>query len=279
MYADTGLYIITMIAIKISLGSFFLRIFAAHFPQRMIIYFVVIFSTVVGLAYLFFSMFSCGLTRGFFPGAKECKAWAAYAILSLTWSSINAATDMVFSLISIHALWIANMPPRTKFVASAVLVFGTVGGVASIIRIVFIYRAGNGPAALSTGLTSGYWTLIEAGIGITAASIACLRPLLRWSRERLGFGISQTAPTETADTTTMTDGIYSSKGFSKNLTGLSSALTEEGSQFPQVRDWRADRITMDMEFCSPNAAIMGSVLTLDSPSDTHRRSLQTHNLI
>ncbi|KAF4549942.1 Hypothetical protein D9617_19g102470 [Elsinoe fawcettii] len=279
--ADTSLYIFTMVLLKISLGLFFLDIFKAYLPQRLVVWFIMITSTLWGIAYCLFSVLSCGLLRGFFPTANDCAVWHQYADFSRAWSSYNAATDMIFAGISVHALWIANLRLRTKIYASALLVFGSIGGIASIIRIVVLSEAGQGAAVYTIGLQSGYWTLVEAGIGITAANLACLRPLLRAFRDKLTDTFSRsTVLDNNTETVPFTENTFSSMGFSKDLTGLSSALTAQGGQTPQIRDWRADRIDKDLEFCTPSAAIIGSVLTMEDAPDSYRqRSLQTHNLI
>ncbi|PNS14839.1 hypothetical protein CAC42_2068 [Sphaceloma murrayae] len=279
--ADACLYICSMLMLKLSLGFFFLRIFVVHVPQRMIIYSIIIASTLMSLAYLFFTTLSCGLIHGFFPVHQECDSSTIYSIYSISWSSFNAFTDMTFVGISVHALWIANLPCRTKICASAVLVFGCLGGIASIVRIVILTTGSVGPAAFSMGVHSGHWTLVEDGLGITAASLACLRPLLRLLRNKLHPTSSRTGLTQPETTNALTEDNHSSKGFSRKLTGLPSALTAQGSRAPQIRDWREDRITTDMEFCSPNAAIMGSVFTMEERSmvDSRPRSLQTHNLL
>ncbi|KAF2227234.1 hypothetical protein BDZ85DRAFT_299830 [Elsinoe ampelina] len=276
--ADTSLYIFTMVFLKISLGFFFRDIFKAHRAQRMLVWFIMITSTLWGIANCLFSVFSCGLLRGFLVNAPDCAVWHQYGKFSIAWSSYNAATDMILAIIAVHALWIANLHTRAQIYASIVLIFGTVGGVASIVRIAVITEASQGLQAYTIGLKSGYWTLLEAGIGITAANLACLRPLLRACRDKITSSFSRTAPTEMVDTIPFTENTFSSHGFSKNLTGLSSALTAQGPQTPQIRDWREDRIDKDLEYCTPSAAIIGSVTT-NEQAPGRQWSLQTHNLI
>ncbi|KAF2153602.1 hypothetical protein K461DRAFT_293856 [Myriangium duriaei CBS 260.36] len=97
------------------------------------------------------------------------------------------------------------MSRTTKFYTTLVLCFGTAGGIVSIVRIIVLTKISNGPGSYAQGLRSGYWTQIETGMGIIAASLACLRPLLTLVREKLSSSPSnKTARTSTGGHTLTT---------------------------------------------------------------------------
>ncbi|KAF2155431.1 hypothetical protein K461DRAFT_311685 [Myriangium duriaei CBS 260.36] len=179
---NAAFYIWTMVMLKFSLGFFFLRIFSIHLPQRIIVWFVVLSSLVLSLVYFFMSTFTCGLKSGFL--GTQCAAWTAYAGISKAWSWYNASMDMVFSLLSVHALWDAKMTKMTKFWATLVLCLGTAGGVASFVRIIVLTTDSTSTGNPAQGLRSGDWTQVETGMGIIAACLACMRPLLRLLKEK-----------------------------------------------------------------------------------------------
>ncbi|GAM87677.1 hypothetical protein ANO11243_057040 [Dothideomycetidae sp. 11243] len=186
---NTAFYIWTMIMIKVSISAFFFRIFSIHAAQRAIVWFLVGTSVASGLVYFLMSMVTCGLEASFIPSTL-CPAWHAYAMVSKVWSWDNAATDLCFSLLSIHALWDANMSRMTKFYATLILCLGTAGGVASIVRIVVLTKASSGTGSYAQGLRSGDWTQVETGMGIIAVCLATLRPLLRLLKDKVVSNIS-----------------------------------------------------------------------------------------
>ena len=177
-----------MILIKVSLGYFFLRIFSVQALQRSIIWFIIVTSVVFGIVYFLMSMITCGLKASFL--GTPCKASAAYADVSRVWSWYDGATDLVFSVLSVHTIWNAKMSRMTKFYTTLVLLLGTAGGIVSIVRIIVLTKNSTGAGSYAQGLRSGYWTQIETGMGIIAASLACLRPLLTLVKERMGLSSS-----------------------------------------------------------------------------------------
>lgn len=73
------------------------------------------------------------------------------------------------------------MPLATKLSACALLVFGTLGGVASCVRValIVIWQHGNVDIASAfPNLKTVYLTSLEAGIAITVSSLMTLRPLV-----------------------------------------------------------------------------------------------------
>lgn len=238
-----------MIALKISLGIFFLKIFVASIWQRVVIHIIVAVSVLYGIVYFFMTMFSCALLTYFSANAGECSTEKTYAGVSTSWSVLNAVTDLLFSLISVLAIWSVNLPASAKVWAGGLLVLGTIGGIASCIRLGVILDPDDN--RIQRGLISGRWTIIEIGVGIAAASSAALRPLLRWSMKRAKSSISS-SPNNTAG------GV------------VQSALGS--SQRPAAPDWRMERRISDVE---KGAASMQQEED-DKQSCNH--SLQTHDL-
>lgn len=92
--------------------------------------------------------------------------------------------------------------------AMFVLCCGTAGGLVSLIRIIVIqrfrfYEVAGGSYVQS--LQSGEWTVVETGMVITAASLACTRPLVQkvWPYV---FGSSGTARSKSGHVQGMEDG-------------------------------------------------------------------------
>ncbi|ESZ95217.1 hypothetical protein SBOR_4396 [Sclerotinia borealis F-4128] len=93
--------------------------------------------------------------------------------------AISAETiffDWLFALLPIPMLWNLKMSFRLKVSIVGILGLGIIASSATIVRFKFLIAFSNHTDTLSPVLL---WSTIELALGITAASIATLRPLLR----------------------------------------------------------------------------------------------------
>jgi len=177
-------YIVTMMTLKISIGIFFLRI-AFRTWHRRIVYVALGFSTLFSVAYLFFSIFQCGYftsALAFFLKrvADECVSREANFATALTVGIITTLTDMSFAILPFAVLHGAAINKREKFIVGFILTLASVGCVASMIRLRYVQYLGDpGYTFYATSTPVMVWSAIEAGLGITAASLATLRPLVQ----------------------------------------------------------------------------------------------------
>ncbi|GAM88606.1 hypothetical protein ANO11243_066400 [Dothideomycetidae sp. 11243] len=245
--SGTALYVCSMALLKVSLGAFFLRIFSVHRTQRLIIHVVVITTVVYSIVTGIFAASTCGSWSGFFASESSCKTSRPFTGITTSWSVLNAMGDMIFSLLSVDALRRAQMRFSTKCYASAVLVLGTAGGVASIIRICIITSHTKDRGNLQ-GITGGFWTLLEMCIGITAANLACLRPLLRLARQEMRSrwapesysmdSLSQPATTQSDHSQFNFDRLYMLSGVFDTKDDLSTSKENP----TRVVSWRQSKI-------------------------------------
>ncbi|GAM86049.1 hypothetical protein ANO11243_040590 [Dothideomycetidae sp. 11243] len=180
---SNALYSLTMIFVKISIAIFFVKLFAASFKwQRVLIISLAVLSTAFGLAYLVFTIASCGImvqsqkTTPMKTGTDWCPVQQIFVDFSIIWSFINAITDLVFAGLAIHLISGAKMNRSTKVSAAVLVTFGCIGCVASCARIAVQLPLGDIRMA---GVLLGIWSNVEAGICITAASLVTLRPLVQ----------------------------------------------------------------------------------------------------
>jgi hypothetical protein len=76
---------------------------------------------------------------------------------------------------------------KTKLLVAGILAFAAIGSTATIVRMFYIKTLMNGPDFLWATTDVALWSTVEPGIGITAGSIACLRPLFRIWLWRMGL--------------------------------------------------------------------------------------------
>lgn len=231
-----------MIVLKISLGLFFLQLFTInHKWQRVYIHAIVLLSTTIGLVYAGLTLFSCGLKNS--QDLKyQCEMETAYTSISSLWSFLNFLTDLSFSALAVMLLWNLSLPRRAKISTCALLVFGTIGGIASLMRIVVQYV--HLPAALED-ITVGRWSCLEAGIGITTVSLATTRPLYRKMVEVLqGRKSSSTTRIDTSNDTFM-------EYTQRTLSGAHSMVRGGGANIQRPPMCRADSkdifVTMEVQ--------------------------------
>ena len=76
---------------------------------------------------------------------------------------------------------------KTKLLVAGILAFAAIGSTGTVVRMFYIHTLMDGPDFLYATTDVAIWSTVEPGIGITAGSIACLRPLFRTWLWRLGF--------------------------------------------------------------------------------------------
>lgn len=183
-----------MVFCKISIGIFFLKLFTSTYKwQRYIIHVLVGISSVFGVIYLVMTFATCGImvksqaSTPLHTGSDWCPIQNDFMDISIVWSVLNAVTDITFQILSIQLIWNAKLNRATKMSATVLLFVGTIGGAASIARIVV--QTPLQDIRLS-GVLLGIWSNTEAGLCITAASLVTLRPMFQSCLERTKLSIS-----------------------------------------------------------------------------------------
>jgi hypothetical protein len=102
-------------------------------------------------------------------------------------AAVNAAADWAFGLLPFFIVWDLKMKLKTKILVAGILAFAAIGSVGTIVRMFYLHTLMDGPDFLYATTDVALWSTIEPGIGITAGSIACLRPLMRVWLWRMGL--------------------------------------------------------------------------------------------
>ncbi|KAG8627570.1 hypothetical protein KVT40_005053 [Elsinoe batatas] len=146
--------------------------------QRYSIIALCILSTITGLAYFAFASFTC-TTLIIAPGSEaNCPIQPVSNGVFYAFSVVSIASDYIFTLMAVYALWRAKLPVTTKLPACALLIMGTVGGIASTIRFSLLVKPVTPENYLTSIFDVGKWTIVEHSIGVIAANLAMTRPLL-----------------------------------------------------------------------------------------------------
>ncbi|KAI9147004.1 Satratoxin biosynthesis SC3 cluster protein [Paramyrothecium foliicola] len=197
-YCYSG-YTATMIALKISIAVFLLRI-AVERIHKMIIYGALVATTVPSVAFIFICIFQCKPISYFWvryvdTSAKGvCINLGIIMKLTYTFSTISVLTDFIFTILPIFMVWRLNMKARSKWFLAPVFLLGSVASSAVVVRFAFVENFKD-PDYLWATVDIAIWSTIEMGLGITAGNLATMRPLIRVLSQELGFstgGLSNT---------------------------------------------------------------------------------------
>ncbi|KAF2498421.1 hypothetical protein BU16DRAFT_293923 [Lophium mytilinum] len=197
---STLVYLITISILKVSIGYTLLR-FAPTKRYRITIYVCMIVTAIVGIFYFFFLLLECTPTYLFWTTLaqdKNCRdpriaGGAAYVL-----SAVNALTDWVFGILPIAIVWKLNMSFWKKTLVSGILALGIAASIATLLRIssiVIFTQPTKDPEPNGIGGIV-LWSIIEPGIGLTAISLAAIRPLIATFSSRFRSALSSDQKTE-----------------------------------------------------------------------------------
>jgi len=167
-----------MVVFKISLAIFYLRIVIRTW-QRYVVIGACVINTIYGVFLLFTALFNCGNPSKYLINEIKgaCLSNTVTNGIQLAGCILNAATDGIFALLPVSILYKAAIPLSAKFISGFILLLACGGSIVSVIRIRYIDGLVPGPDFFSTMINLCILSIVECGVGISAASAATLRPL------------------------------------------------------------------------------------------------------
>ncbi|EMD62475.1 hypothetical protein GGP41_002006 [Bipolaris sorokiniana] len=180
-------YTLSTCMLKISVGFFLLRITIV--PLHIwIIRLIMVVSGLVGIAYTSVVIFQCKPISYWWdlnPNAVgSCLSPALVMNFTFVVSGLNAFADWVFAILPVLIVQGLHMKKRMKVVVASVIALAAIGSTATIIRLPYTttIKGYKGDFLFRT-TDFAIWSTIEVGLGISAGSIATLRPLLKQAFE------------------------------------------------------------------------------------------------
>jgi hypothetical protein len=180
---------LSTIFLKISLMLFY-RQFVWKQWQRRAIIFAGGCSIILSLIALFLSLFQCGTLKHIAHRQinGHCVRRDRFVPLLYLHGATGAVTDWAFALLPVTVLIKSSLKPHIKLSVCILLTLGVTGSVAACFRTAYVYGVWFDPAFLDPTTPTTFYehsapeivlALTELGFGISAASLACLQPLLR----------------------------------------------------------------------------------------------------
>ncbi|KAI9151378.1 hypothetical protein HJFPF1_08580 [Paramyrothecium foliicola] len=178
------LYVLTGMAIKASIAIFLLRI-CVHRSHKIIIWVVTGVTEVYSLFFFLLFVLQCRPTSLFWlrytadPPKGTCLDATIVSNAFYGYSAISCLTDWTYSILPIFMVWNLQMNRRVKVSVVLILAAGAIASSATIVRFPYLHSLTDINDFLYSTTDVAIWSTVETGLGITAAAIATLRPLLR----------------------------------------------------------------------------------------------------
>ncbi|GJC90371.1 satratoxin biosynthesis SC1 cluster protein 4 [Colletotrichum liriopes] len=181
-------YCLAMIASKISIGYFLLRITVRKI-DIWIIYTVMMLTVCTGVVFFFVTLLQCLPVSYFWNKSTQeghCVPMDVIIALTFLYSAFSVICDFTFAILPIVLIWKLKMDRKTKFALVPVMAMACIASAAVVVRMPFVKDFKN-PDFLYATVDIAIWSTTEQGLAITAGSLATLRPLFRLVGYRLGF--------------------------------------------------------------------------------------------
>ncbi|KAF2183595.1 hypothetical protein K469DRAFT_739715 [Zopfia rhizophila CBS 207.26] len=182
-------WVLVIMSIKISIACLLLRI---RRSKRWVIFLYIMIAVQIAscLAGFLTQLLQCIPMRAIWdpstPGAKCVKRHSLYIFVYFN-SAIVIITDIIFALLPIFFIRKINRPVREKIVLYILMGMGLFATATSSIKISVVNHYGMTGDELWDVVELYLWSTLEEQIGIIAACLPCLKPLLERALGRLGL--------------------------------------------------------------------------------------------
>ncbi|KAF2797316.1 hypothetical protein K505DRAFT_269741 [Melanomma pulvis-pyrius CBS 109.77] len=183
-------YTISTSVLKISVGFFLLRI-TIILIHVWIIRIIMAITAVVGTTYTFVVLFQCKPISYWWDlnpaHTGTCLSPSLVTNFTFVVSALNSFADWTFAILPILIVKDLQMKRRVKVIVSSVIALAAIGSTATIIRLPYTSTLKEYKGDFLYRTTDfAIWTTVEVGVGITAGSIATLKPLMKSAIASLG---------------------------------------------------------------------------------------------
>lgn len=185
VYIGETLYVVALALTKVSLVFMYLRIFSAYRPFQIASYTMLAFIVLPSLVIVMLTILSCQPIAHFWdrdlPG--HCLDVTAVAYAN---SALAVAQDLLLIVLPVVMLWNLNMSRRKKCLIALMFAVGSLGLVATVVRLSTLHVFGNLEDPTWDYVPVVYWTVVELAAGMICSCLPAIRILL----ERF-FGVLQ----------------------------------------------------------------------------------------
>ncbi|KAJ5823052.1 hypothetical protein N7447_005392 [Penicillium robsamsonii] len=183
-------YCFASVGCKISVCIFLMRITIKP-VHIFILYTAMALTVMAGLVFMFLMLLQCKPVDYFWTRVAGDPTVTGYCIdiniiinMTYVYSAFAALCDFIVGILPIFLVHNLHMKRQTKIAVMGILGMACIASSAVLVRFPFV-QTFRDPDFLYATYQIAIWSNIEAGLGITAGSLATLRPLLRiWTGSR-----------------------------------------------------------------------------------------------
>lgn len=155
----------------------YLRIFQAYRPFQLASYAMLAFIAIPSLVIIMFTILSCRPIAYFWDRdlSGHCLDVTALAYAN---SALAVAQDVLLIAMPVFMLWNLNMNRRKKWFIACMFAVGSLGLVATIVRLSTLHVFGNLEDPTWDYVPVVYWTVVELAAGMICSCLPAIRLLL-----------------------------------------------------------------------------------------------------
>lgn len=176
VYVGEILYVAALALTKISLVFMYLRIFSTYRPFQTASYAMLAFIALPSLIIILVTVFSCRPIAYFWNRdlGGHCLDVTALAYAN---SAFAVAQDLLLIVLPVFMLWNLNMSRRKKCLIALMFGVGSLGLVATIVRLSTLHVFGSLEDLTWDYVPVVYWTVVELAAGMICSCLPAIRML------------------------------------------------------------------------------------------------------
>ena len=216
-----------MTFVKLSIAIYLLQL-SQRFPWRRIILYVLLFSTTSSGIIYTTVLAAVGTTNVVSPTSATL-----YPLTSAAWNVIDPVSGLLLAIVALVALLGIDLPRQQKMQAGAIVLVGTLAGIASCIKLSqYLLSVAHTTPSLSIMLQLYFWSITEAGLSISAANLIQLSPIITTY-------ISKTKEPSVIDGHTSSLEVCNEKGEHIPAVQVNTCQISHGLRKKSVADWES----------------------------------------
>ncbi|KAK9768997.1 hypothetical protein SCAR479_02241 [Seiridium cardinale] len=185
-WAGQVAYVIIAVLVKFIAGLLLLRLCVGKKWQCITLWTMLVVSALYTAFYVFIVIYQCQPVQFYWyrydpnrPVTGTCNGKALATIPTYISFVISVVSDWILALLPVSIVWNAKMDRRSKISVSCVLALGSIASMATVVRIPYAKQLLSNPDYLYNFTDLAIWSTVEIGLGLTASSLATLKPLFR----------------------------------------------------------------------------------------------------
>ncbi|SMR47311.1 unnamed protein product [Zymoseptoria tritici ST99CH_3D1] len=185
--ANTELYIGTLVFLKIAIGSIYWRVATTRWQQYTVVT-TLICSTAFGIIMFHLTLLNCGDPTRYLENAQQNACMPASSMYAMQMSAYiaNTLTNWILAILPIFIVVKTVMSVPARLATASILTLGSCASLVALVRVIYLRDLTERPTFFHAIEELSFWSILECGLGTSAACAAALRPLFPSLTSRAG---------------------------------------------------------------------------------------------